>query len=110
MTETVKATFAQLVKLQQLELDLVIPLLMSEDVPSDQRSCAGVLSVLNSAMTLLRRSRTNASLTIQLFSHLFQHINKVCFNLVLSQPRYGGNEEWATKMINRFVLIYILID
>ena len=60
-----------------------------------------MLSVLNSAMTLLRRSRTNASLTIQLFSHLFQHINKECFNLVLSQPRYGANAEWGSKIINR---------
>ena len=65
----------------------------------------GVISVLNSAMTLLRRCRANASVTIQLFSHLFQHINKFCFNQLMSQPRYAGEPGWGGKMVNRLELL-----
>ena len=95
---------------------------MAEDAVNDHKACAGkdyiqktfsinilliqgVISVLNSAMTLLRRCRANASVTIQLFSHLFQHINKFCFNQLMSQPRYAGEPGWGGKMVNRLELL-----
>ena len=56
-------------------------------------------------MTLLRRCRANASLTIQLFSHLFHHVNKVCFNLVVSQPKYAGDVTMGGKIVNRLSLL-----
>lgn len=57
---------------------------LSENIDHD--SAAGlVLTVLGSAMALLRRCRVNAALTIQLFSQLFYYIGVVCFNTVSIQ-------------------------
>lgn len=42
-----------------------------------------MLSVLSNAMTLLRRCRVNAALTIQLFSQLFHFINQWAFNRIV---------------------------
>jgi len=105
LSESVKTTFDQLVKVLQQELDLVIPHMMSEDSVTDHKSCAGLISVLNSGMNLLRRCRANASLTIQMFSHLFHHINKECFNMILSQPRFCQEKDWGYKILNRLGLL-----
>ena len=48
-----------------------------------------VLQVLSSAMSLLRRCRVNAALTIQLFSQLFHFINMWLFNTLVLDPRLG---------------------
>ncbi len=71
-----------------------------------------VLQVLSSAMSLLRRCRVNAALTIQLFSQLFHYINMWLFNKLVLEPRlalctrYWGHrlrrrlkriEQWAEK-------------
>lgn len=40
------------------------------------------MGILGSGMTLLRRCRANAALTIQLFSQLFHFINMAIFNKV----------------------------
>jgi hypothetical protein len=41
-----------------------------------------MMAVLGAGMTLLRRCRVNAALTIQLFSQLFHFINMAIFNKV----------------------------
>lgn len=41
-----------------------------------------MIGVLGSTMTLLRRSRVNAALTIQLFSQVFHFVNMAVFNKV----------------------------
>lgn len=71
-----------------------------------------VLSVLSSAMSLLRRCRVNAALTIQLFSQLFHFVNMWLFNRLVTEPhlrlctrgwghrlkrRLGRIEIWAEK-------------
>ena len=69
-----------------------------------------VLQVLSSAMSLLRRCRVNAALTIQLFSQLFHFINMWLFNTLMLEPglctrhwghrwkrRLGRIEMWAEK-------------
>lgn len=71
-----------------------------------------VLNTLSAAMTLLRRCRVNAALTIQLFSQLFHFINMWLFNILVMEPqlrlctrawglrlkrRLGRVEAWAEK-------------
>ena len=99
LTLVVEKTFFQLVKLLQSELNLVIPNLVSADAGTDQKCSAGIISVLNSVMTVLRRCRVNASLTIQLFSHLFHHINRECFNLLLTSGEVGPL--WGCRLVPR---------
>ena len=99
LTLVVQKTFFQLVKLLQSELNLVIPNMISVDAGNDQKSSAGIISVLNSVMTVLRRCRVNASLTIQLFSHLFHHINRQCFNLLLQWPDLSSS--WGGRLVAR---------
>ena len=61
----------------------------------------GIISVMSSVMSLLRRSRLNASLTIQIFSHLFHHVNRECFNTILLQPRYCADSSWGSRLLTR---------
>lgn len=73
---------------------------------------ADVLYILSSAMSLLRRCRVNAALTIQLFSQLFHYINMWIFNRIVLEPdlylctqlwghrlrmRLSGVEAWAER-------------
>ena len=48
-----------------------------------------VLHTLTGAMSLLRRCRVNAALTIQLFSQLFHFINMWLFNRLVTDPESG---------------------
>lgn len=81
LTESVQIAFNNLVNCFRIELSQTLNQFLSENI--DHESAAGlVLTVLSSAMALLRRSRVNAALTIQLFSQLFHYINAICFNTV----------------------------
>lgn len=83
LTESVQLAFTNLVNCFRVELSQTLNQFLSENI--DHESAAGlVLTVLGSAMALLRRSRVNAALTIQLFSQLFHYINVICFNAVRS--------------------------
>ena len=68
--------------------------------------------MLTNAMSLLRRCRVNAALTIQLFSQLFHFVNMWLFNKLVLEPelhlctrgwghrlkrRLGRVEIWAEK-------------
>ena len=46
-----------------------------------------VISTLSAAMSLMRRCRVNAALTIQLFSLLFHYVNMWLFNRIVLEPR-----------------------
>lgn len=82
LTESVQIAFNHLVNCFRIELSQTLNQFLSENI--DHESAAGlVLTVLSSAMALLRRSRVNAALTIQLFSQLFHYINAICFNTVI---------------------------
>jgi hypothetical protein len=48
-----------------------------------------IIQVLNETMNLLRGSRVNAALTIQLFSQLFHCISVWMFNKLISDQRSG---------------------
>lgn len=83
LAESVQTAFRNLVNCFRMELTQTLNQFLSENIDHD--SAAGlVLTVLGSAMALLRRCRVNAALTIQLFSQLFHYINCVCFNTVRS--------------------------
>jgi len=60
------------------------------------------VQVLNMAMTLLRRCRVNAALTIQLFSQLFHYVNMWLFNYVVLQPKLQlCSREWGARFHQR---------
>lgn len=84
----------------------------STDTQYAKPSLTDVLNTLSAAMTLLRRCRVNAALTIQLFSQLFHFINMWLFNILVTEPqlqlytrswgirlkrRLGRIEAWAEK-------------
>lgn len=84
LAESVQTAFRNLVNCFRLELSQTLNQFLSETIDHD--SAAGlVLTVLGSAMALLRRCRVNAALTIQLFSQLFHYINVICFNTVSNE-------------------------
>jgi len=66
-------------------------------------ACVGdVVQILNMAMTLLRRCRVNAALTIQLFSQLFHFINMWLFNYVVLQPKLQlCSHDWGARFHQR---------
>lgn len=87
LAEAVQTAFRNLVNCFRLELSQTLNQFLSETIDHD--SAAGlVLTVLGSAMALLRRCRVNAALTIQLFSQLFHYINVICFNTVSGVVRF----------------------
>uniref|UniRef100_A0A8D0GAC5 Afadin n=1 Tax=Sphenodon punctatus TaxID=8508 RepID=A0A8D0GAC5_SPHPU len=93
-----------------------------------------VLHTLTGAMSLLRRCRVNAALTIQLFSQLFHFINMWLFNRLVTDPdsglcshywgaiirqHLGQIEAWAEKQglelaadchLSRIVQVKVLIS
>lgn len=85
LAESVQLAFRNLAQCFRVELSQTLNQFLSENIDHD--AAAGlVLTVLGSAMGLLRRCRVNAALTIQLFSQLFHYINCVCFNTIVGNP------------------------
>lgn len=65
-----------------------------------------VLHMLSSAMSLLRRCRVNAALTIQLFSQLFHFVNMWIFNEVITKPENGlCCRSWGIKLRARLARV-----
>jgi len=63
-----------------------------------------VVQILNMAMTLLRRCRVNAALTIQLFSQLFHFVNMWLFNYVTLQPKLQlCSRAWGARFHQRLL-------
>lgn len=53
-------------------------------------------------MSLLRRCRVNAALTIQVFSQLFHYINMWIFNKLVLQPQLGlCTRDWGHRLRRR---------
>lgn len=67
-----------------------------------------ILHMLSSAMSLLRRCRVNAALTIQLFSQLFHSINMWLFNkLVANTPAAQALccRQWGIRFRTRLAMV-----
>ena len=95
LAEAIHLAFKQLVVCLQAELEMSMPNLLL-DIDDDQgtgesggQATAGTMNVLSSEMSLLRKCRVNAALTIQLFSQLFHFINMWTFNQIVSAGATG---------------------
>ncbi|XP_070137011.1 afadin isoform X3 [Drosophila bipectinata] len=103
LAEAVQTAFRNLVNCFRLELSQTLNQFLSETIDHD--SAAGlVLTVLGSAMALLRRCRVNAALTIQLFSQLFHYINVICFNTIVANS-HMCTADWGKVMTERLQLL-----
>ncbi|CRK86935.1 CLUMA_CG000755, isoform C [Clunio marinus] len=103
LAECVQTAFQNLVSIFHSELSQTLNQFLSENIDHD--SAAGlVLSVLGSAMALLRRCRVNAALTIQLFSQLFHYINVVCFNKFVTTS-HMCTSTWGKALSDRLSLL-----
>ncbi|XP_038122619.1 afadin isoform X2 [Culex quinquefasciatus] len=103
LAESVQTAFRNLVSIFHVELSQTLNQFLSENIDHD--SAAGlVLSVLGSAMALLRRCRVNAALTIQLFSQLFHYINVVCFNKFVTTS-HMCTSAWGRALTERLSLL-----
>ncbi|XP_012220768.1 afadin isoform X2 [Linepithema humile] len=108
LVDAVHTAFGSLVRCVTLELTPAMTQFMADaDEPAKE---AGVLQIFSNTMTLLRRCRVNAALTIQLFSHLFHAINATAFNTLVSngnlcvrwfgrrlKARLNALETWAER-------------
>lgn len=105
LAESVQVAFRNLVSIFCDELSQTLSQFLSENIDHD--SAAGlVLSVLGSAMALLRRCRVNAALTIQLFSQLFHYINIVCFNKFVTTS-HMCTISWGKALTERLNILEI---
>ena len=75
-------------------------ILPDSNATDDHDSTMGdILALLSSIMTLLRKCRVNAALTIQFFSHLFHYINTWLFNRIVCWPELNlSSRFWGEKL------------
>nr|XP_033794228.1 afadin isoform X3 [Geotrypetes seraphini] len=114
LAHLVQMAFKYLVHCLQLELNNYMSAFLDDPEENNlQRpKIDDVLHTMTGAMSLLRRCRVNAALTIQLFSQLFHFINMWLFNRLVTDPdsllcshywgaivrqQLGHIEAWAEK-------------
>jgi hypothetical protein len=122
LADCVQITFKYLVNIMQQQLDAVLAAFFD---PSDHVEDAEntdsinnefvvsrphlrhVINVLNETMSLLRGSRVNAALTIQLFSQLFHYVSMWLFNRLVVVSSSGNSQAslcsryWGEKLMRR---------
>ncbi|XP_041420420.1 afadin isoform X20 [Xenopus laevis] len=91
LAHLVQMAFKYLVHCLQSELTSSMPAFIDDPEENDSQrpKIEDVLHTLTGAMSLLRRCRVNAALTIQLFSQLFHFINMWLFNRLVTDPDSG---------------------
>ncbi|XP_030627202.1 afadin isoform X3 [Chanos chanos] len=91
LAHLVQKAFKYLVHCLQSDLNNYMPAFLDDpDEHNPQRpKIEDVLHTLTGAMSLLRRCRVNAALTIQLFSQLFHFINMWLFNKLVTEADSG---------------------
>ncbi|XP_067845326.1 afadin isoform X5 [Heptranchias perlo] len=114
LAHLVQMAFKYLVHCLQSDLNNYMPAFLEdpEEANPQRPKIDDVLHTLTGAMSLLRRCRVNAALTIQLFSQLFHFINMWLFNKLVTEPdsclcshywgaiirqQLGYIEAWAEK-------------
>lgn len=92
--ESVQMCFGGLASCLQADLDAALPPFIRNptDVNDVDGAIADVVNVLAGSMTLLRRCRVNAALTIQLFSQLFHFLNMWLFNATIKSAMKGSTQ------------------
>uniref|UniRef100_A0A8C0BSG9 Afadin n=1 Tax=Buteo japonicus TaxID=224669 RepID=A0A8C0BSG9_9AVES len=91
LAHLVQMAFKYLVHCLQSELNNYMPAFLDDPEENNPQrpKIDDVLHTLTGAMSLLRRCRVNAALTIQLFSQLFHFINMWLFNRLVTAPDSG---------------------
>ncbi|XP_014344840.1 afadin isoform X3 [Latimeria chalumnae] len=91
LAHLVQMAFKYLVHCLQSDLNNYMPAFLDdpEEQNPQRHKIEEVLHTLTGAMSLLRRCRVNAALTIQLFSQLFHFINMWLFNRLVTEPGSG---------------------
>ncbi|XP_073672949.1 afadin isoform X11 [Garra rufa] len=91
LAHLVQMAFKYLVHCLQSDLNNYMPAFLEDpDEQNPQRpKIEDVLHTLTGAMSLLRRCRVNAALTIQLFSQLFHFVNMWLFNKLVTEADSG---------------------
>ncbi|XP_078504966.1 afadin isoform X3 [Lissotriton helveticus] len=91
LAHLVQMAFKYLVHCLQSELNNCMSAFLDdpEENTPQRPKIDDVLHTLSGAMSLLRRCRVNAALTIQLFSQLFHFINMWLFNRLVTEPDSG---------------------
>lgn len=92
------SSFRNLVACLTDELSSMMPHLMSDTADDHPRE---IISVLSSAMNLLRKCRVNAALTIQLFSQLFHWISSRSLSAIINNPTLC-TRAFGVKLFNRW--------
>lgn len=70
--------------------------------PHQSATIGEILATLSSIMDLLRKSRVNAALTIQMFSQIFHYINSWLFNRIVCCPELKFSSHfWGEKLSMR---------
>ncbi|CAK8687921.1 unnamed protein product [Clavelina lepadiformis] len=122
--KTVQLAFRHLVQCMQRTLFSLMPAFLSEsdeDLPggggtvdlkrqnqnTEDATMYEVLHMLSSAMSLLRKCRVNAALTIQLFSQLFHSINMWLFNKLVASPEATTLccRQWGIRIRARLAMV-----
>lgn len=90
LSQAVHAAFNYLVLCQHQDLHAALTTFVNDIVDASEapinNMTSKLINVLSDSMTLLRRYRVNAALTIQLFSQIFHFINMWLFNKVIGTP------------------------
>ncbi|XP_068433115.1 afadin isoform X10 [Clinocottus analis] len=91
LAHLVQMAFKYLVHCLQADLNNYMPAFLDdpEEHTPQRPKIEDVLHTLTGAMSLLRRCRVNAALTIQLFSQLFHFINMWLFNKLVTDTESG---------------------
>ncbi|XP_024865172.1 afadin isoform X2 [Kryptolebias marmoratus] len=91
LAHLVQMAFKYLVHCLQADLNNYMPAFLDDPEEHNQQrpKIEDVLHTLTGAMSLLRRCRVNAALTIQLFSQLFHFINMWLFNKLVTDTESG---------------------
>ncbi|XP_078145836.1 afadin isoform X2 [Centroberyx gerrardi] len=91
LAHLVQMAFKYLVHCLQADLNNYMPAFLDdpEEHNPQRPKIEDVLHTLTGAMSLLRRCRVNAALTIQLFSQLFHFINMWLFNKLVTEAESG---------------------
>ncbi|KAI4465248.1 afadin [Holotrichia oblita] len=97
LADSVQLAFRNLVACLTDELNSVMTNLMSDTADDHPRE---IISVLSSAMNLLRKCRVNAALTIQLFSQLFHWISARSLSTIINNPQLC-TRTFGVKLFNR---------
>ena len=123
LADCVQITFKYLVNIMQMQLDTVLGSFFDpsdhiedlQDNQDDMNNLNGiqrptlkhVINVLNETMNLLRGSRVNAALTIQLFSQLFHYVSMWLFNRLVKDRSGLCSRYWGDKLSRRLNKIQI---